>query len=328
MPSIDNGWLLILAAALVLDRWLGEPDWLWGRVPHPVVLFGRVIDTFDRWRDGAAIRGRDFSAGVLLLAVFAGLAFLIWIAVRALDHLLPGLGLLVELAIVAILVAHRSLAEHVRAVATGLARSPAEGRNALAMIVGRDVRDLDGSDVRRAALESLAENASDGVVAPVFWYLVAGLPGIVFYKAVNTADSMIGHRTERFERFGKSAAVLDDWLNWAPARLTAMLVWVIVRARRGSAQAAMLWQRLKRDAPGHRSPNAGWPETAFAVALGVRFGGPRRYGHAMVDGAVLNPEGAEEVGPAVMEQGLELFDRLFFLLLFAVLALWLFLGFL
>ena len=302
----------ILAAAVLLDRRFGEPDWLWRRVRHPVVVIGDVIGWFDRRRMFGENPVAAIAWGVVLLLVFGLAALLIGLLVGALP---PIVRVAMETIIVAILLAHRSLSDHVAAVGEALDRSLDEGRVALSMIVGRDVTALDESDVRRSALESLAENASDGVVAPAFWFAVAGVPGIVFYKAVNTADSMIGHRTPRHEFVGKAAARLDDVMNWVPARLTALLIWIIVRVRAEPQAAAGVRQAVLRDARNHRSPNAGWPEAAFAAALDLRFGGPRRYGDEVVNGATLNTDGRRDVRDTDVLAGLRLFDRLGWLLL-------------
>jgi adenosylcobinamide-phosphate synthase len=187
----------------------------------------------------------------------------------------------------AVLLAQRSLVDHVMAVAAGLRESLREGRRAVAQIVGRDPETLDPAGVSRAAIESAAENFSDGVVAPAFWFLVAGLPGIAIYKAVNTADSMIGHRNDRYREFGWAAARLDDALNWIPARLAGFLLCLV-----GGGRAAM--QVMLRDARLHKSPNAGWPEAAVAASLGVALAGPRIYGGVVTDDPYLNPEGREQ----------------------------------
>jgi adenosylcobinamide-phosphate synthase len=272
---------MTLALALILDALLGEPKWLWDRLPHPAVLMGRLIADLDRrFNRGAArrIKGLAVAAG---LAVGAGLAG--WLI-----HLLPDSGL-IELVMVAILLAQRSLVDHVRAVARGLRRSLAEGKAAVALIVGRDTAPMREPDVARAAIESAAENLSDGVIAPAFWYLVAGLPGLLVYKMANTADSMIGHMTARHRDFGWASARLDDLLNLIPARLTALLL----AATHGWTDPAP----ILRDAPKHRSPNAGWPEAALAPILDVALAGPRSYNGVMTDYPWVWPEGRRDPGP-------------------------------
>jgi adenosylcobinamide-phosphate synthase len=272
---------MILIVALLLDAAFGEPRWLWDRWPHPAVLMGRLVGWCDaRFNRGEArkLKGTLVAIGLTLTGLATG-----WLI-----HLIPDHGLIEALA-VAILIAQKSLVEHVRDVADGLRRSLAEGRQAVAMIVGRDTEAMTGPDVARAAIESAAENLSDGVVAPVFWYLVLGLPGIVAYKLVNTADSMIGHLTPRHRDFGWASARLDDVLNLIPARLTALLI----ALTHGWVDPAP----ILRDAPKHRSPNAGWPEAALAPVLNVALSGPRSYNGVRKDYPWVWPEGRRDPGP-------------------------------
>ncbi|OIP84956.1 MAG: cobalamin biosynthesis protein CobD [Rhodobacterales bacterium CG2_30_65_12] len=270
---------LILALALALDAGLGEPEALWQRAPHPAVLMGRAVGWADRMLNHGAGR---LVTGALSIA---GLVALAWV----IGGLLASLGWAVELVAAAILLAHRSLVEHVRAVADALSLSIEDGRRAVAQIVGRDTGEMDEPGVARAAIESAAENLSDGVIAPAFWFLLLGLPGMLAYKIVNTADSMIGYRTPAHEQFGKAAARLDDVLNWVPARITALLIH-LTQYRRGD------WGRIARDAPLHRSPNAGWPEAAMAVALGVALSGPRSYQGERRDFPFVNDAGKHQIG--------------------------------
>jgi adenosylcobinamide-phosphate synthase len=272
---------MILVAALLLDAAFGEPRLLWDRLPHPAVLMGRLVGWFDRrFNRGQSLRLRG--VGVTLALVVIGLT-IGWLIQAIPDH-----GV-VEVIVLAILLAQKSLVEHVRAVATALRRSVAEGRASVAMIVGRDTTDMIGPDIARAAIESAAENLSDGVVAPVFWYLVLGLPGIVAYKLVNTADSMIGHMTPRYQQFGWASARLDDVLNLIPARLTALMI----ALTHGWVDPAP----ILRDAPMHRSPNAGWPESAMAPVLNVALSGPRSYHGVRKDYPWVWPEGRRDPGP-------------------------------
>jgi adenosylcobinamide-phosphate synthase len=267
---------VLLLAALALDAAFGEPRFLWDRLPHPAVLMGQAVG----WCDARFNRGASRKAkGVLVVLGLSGGAVALGTGIAA----LPG-GPILEIVGAAILLAQKSLVEHVRAVAEGLRASLEEGRRAVSMIVGRDTAVLDEGAVARAAIESAAENLSDGVVAPAFWFLVGGLPGIIFYKIINTADSMIGHRTERHGEFGWAAARLDDVLNWVPARLTALLIAVV------SLEASAL-RTAATDGPRHRSVNAGWPEAAMARVLGLALSGPRSYGGEMTTDPVLNPEG-------------------------------------
>ncbi len=268
-------------AALLLDGAIGEPDRIWRRLSHPVVLMGRLIAFLDhRLNRGAKRRLRGMVAlGLLMLAV--------WVVVMAVLQL-PGRWA-VEPVLMAVLLAQNSLMRHVTAVADSLAAGLPEGRRAVARIVGRDVETLDDAGVARAAIESAAENFSDGVVAPLFWGLLFGLPGMALYKAVNTADSMIGYRNARYRDFGWAAARLDDVLNWVPARLAGMLLCAAHLSGRA-------WRVMRRDAGLHRSPNAGWPEAALAGVLGVALSGPRVYEGRRVDEPFVNAEGRRDAG--------------------------------
>jgi len=280
-PGLPIALRMILIVALLLDAAFGEPRWLWNRLPHPAVLMGRLVGWCDARfnRDGALkLKGSLVAAGLALTGLALG-----WLI-----HLVPDHGVIEALA-VAILVAQKSLVEHVRAVATALRRSIPEGRQAVAMIVGRDTAEMTGPDISRAAIESAAENLSDGVVAPVFWYLVLGLPGILAYKLVNTADSMIGHLTPRYKDFGWASARLDDVLNLIPARLTALLI--------ALTHGWLDPKPILRDAPKHRSPNAGWPESALAPVLNVALSGPRSYHGVHRHYPWVWPEGRRDPGP-------------------------------
>jgi adenosylcobinamide-phosphate synthase len=275
----------VLAAALILDAWLGEPRWLWSRLPHPVVVMGRAIGALDRrWNAGRARRAK----GALMLALVAGGAAASGWALGRLP-----LGPAWEVLAAAILLAQRSLAQHVGAVADGLGRDLGAGRRAVAMIVGRDTDAMDAAAVARAGIESAAENLSDGVIAPAFWFAVGGLPCMLAYKAINTADSTVGYLTPRHRAFGWAAARADDAANWIPARLTALLILLACAPRRLRA----LWPQVAREARLHRSPNAGWPEAALAPVLGVALSGPRAYGGRMRDYAWVNPAGRRDAGP-------------------------------
>jgi adenosylcobinamide-phosphate synthase len=281
--ALAPGSLFVLFAALLLDAAIGDLPRLFRYLPHPIVLIGRAIAWFDRRlnreeRSEAARRMRGIVT-VAILAIAAALAgFLLDRLCRAFAT-----GWLVELVVIAVLVAQRGLFEHVRAVAVGLdEKGLFAGREAVRHIVGRDPMSLDEHGVARAGIESLAENFSDGVVAPVFWMILFGLPGLFVYKTVNTLDSMIGHLSPRYRSFGWAAARLDDLLNLIPARLSGLLLAAAAalapRARSGAALRIML-----RDAGKHRSPNAGWPEAAIAGALDLALAGPRRYPERIVD---------------------------------------------
>lgn len=276
---------MILSVAMILDALLGEPKWLWDRAPHPAVVIGRLIT----WLELRMNTGARRAMGVLMIAA---LVLAAWFVARLIEAL--PLGGLWTFLLVAILLAQRSLVDHVRAVANALRLSLSDGRVAVSMIVGRDVSGMTEAAVARSAIESAAENLSDGVIAPAFWFVVAGLPGILIYKIINTADSMVGYRNARYEEFGWAAARLDDLVNWIPARLTAVLI-----------MAAHLrwdvWSVIKRDAALHRSPNAGWPEAAMAGVLGVALSGPRSYDGEMRDFPFVHAEGRHQCTPDDIE---------------------------
>ncbi|MFN3274616.1 MAG: adenosylcobinamide-phosphate synthase CbiB [Paracoccus sp. (in: a-proteobacteria)] len=299
---------MIAAIALLLDVLIGWPAWLYARIGHPVTWMGRLISALDRALNrGGARRLRGALAAVLVVAaaVIPAAFAQIW------------MGPWVAAVLAWPLVAARSLDDHVRAVARPLAAGDLAGaRAATAMIVGRDVTRADEAALARASIESLAENASDGVIAPLFWAAIGGLPGIAAYKAINTLDSMIGHRTPRHEAFGTFAARLDDVANLIPARLTAaLLVLVAGRGARRAAGCAL------SDAARHRSPNAGWPEAAMAGALGVRLSGPRQYGDRIAPEPWLN-EGARDPGAADLGRALRIYRRAVVLMGVALLAFW------
>ncbi len=272
---------VLLIPALLLDAALGEPKWLWSRAPHPAVLMGRAVAFADqRLNVGDHRRAK----GVVAMAILGVLALALgWVI-----HLVPDFGLL-EVIVAAILLAQKSLVQHVAAVADAVRLSLGDGRRAVAMIVGRDTAAMDKAAVSRAAIESAAENFSDGVIAPAFWFLVAGLPGLLLYKITNTADSMIGHRTPRYEQFGWAAARFDDLLNLVPARLTALII-AVVHGRWDAGRVII------RDAALHRSPNAGWPEAAMAVVLQLSLSGPRSYAGVMTEFPYVYPEGRRDAG--------------------------------
>jgi adenosylcobinamide-phosphate synthase len=239
------------------------------------------------------------------LAVIVALPALIAYALEwlLLSH---ALGFFVLVAIATTLSAQKSLSDHVEAVARGLDDGLVAGRDAVSRIVGRDPESLDRPGVARAAIESLAENFSDGVVAPAFWLAVGGLAGGVAYKAANTADSMIGHRTPRHEAFGWAAARFDDLVNLPASRLTALLL-VGAAALVPGADAGAAWRAVWRDAGKHRSPNAGWPEAAMAGALGLALAGPRIYGGVKVDDAFMGDGGRRDATAADIRRALRLF---------------------
>ncbi len=298
-------YFIVTALALLIERFAGYPQALHRAIGHPVEWIGRFVGWLDR-RFNPPERPASRIAGVLallaLLLVSGGLAILLALLLRALPF-----GWIAEALLATAFLAQKSLREHVRAVADGLAVSLDEGRRAVSRIVGRDPQALDRSGVSRAALESLAENASDGIVAPAFWLAVGGLPGIILYKAINTADSMIGHKSPRHLSFGWAAARLDDLVNLPCSRLTGLL-FALAAGLTGIATMKNAFAAMYRDAGRHVSPNAGWPEAALAGALAIRLGGPRSYGGIQVDLASMG-DGKAELDQTDIERGLSLYGR-------------------
>lgn len=272
--------------AIALDAACGYPQWLFARIGHPVSWIGRLIARCEaRWNDPRLSFARRRRNGVLALAVIlAATATGVGAIVALANDLLPApwSAILVGLA-ASTLIAQRSLNDHVAAVAHALETDGiGAGRTTVAQIVGRETAQLDTAGVSRAALESLAENYSDGVVAPIFWLLVGGLPGAALYKAINTGDSMIGHRSERYNAYGWASARLDDLVNLPASRLAVVFI-IAAAALLPNYDAKGAMRAVVRDARSHRSPNAGWPEAAMAGALGLRLAGPRIYGGKTVD---------------------------------------------
>ncbi|QFU10109.1 cobalamin biosynthesis protein [Rhodobacteraceae bacterium THAF1] len=299
--------------ALGFDAVFGWPNRLYRRIGHPVTWIGALIGWCDaRWNSGRPETRR--AAGIATVAVVLALSVLPLLLIAS---ALPSgwIGSVLTALLAWPFLAVRSLYDHVAAVRDPLLRGDIEGaRHAVSMIVGRDPSRLDGAGVARAATESLAENASDGVIAPLFWGVLLGLPGIVAYKAINTMDSMIGHLTPRHADFGRAAARLDDVANWLPARLTGALFCIVAPKPRA------VFTAMRRDAPHHRSPNAGWPEGAMAAALGVRLSGPRVYADRIADEPWLNA-GAPDPGGVELDRALALYRRAMFVAGGALLAL-------
>ncbi len=256
--------ILILLVGWLADLLIGDPRWL----PHPIVLFGKVIALFERWLNRGSCRMLKGALCALLL--IAGVYFAFSWLIRWLYSINVFLALGVSAVCVFYCLAGTTLIREVREVFRAVDRSLDEGRAQVARIVGRDTSQLSAQEVRTAALETLAENLSDGVVAPLFWYLLLGVPGMMAYKMVNTLDSMIGYRTERYRQFGCIAAHIDDVANYLPARITALLM-LIVTWRFGRL-ADVTWFGREQD-----SPNSGYPEAALACILDCRFGGPHIY---------------------------------------------------
>jgi len=292
--------------AMVIELCAGYPQALLRAIGHPVSWIGHLIAALDRlfnrdtadayWRRGAGI-----VAILLLVGIVGAIAFIVERELLRLPF-----GLIAVAVVASTLIAQRSLHQHVADVADALERDGlTAGRVAVAKIVGRDTDALDAAGVARAAVESLSENFSDAVVAPVFWMAIAGLPGAALYKAINTADSVIGHRTPRHEAFGWAAARLDDLVNLPASRLSALLL-VAAAALNKNASPAAAWRAVVRDASRHRSPNAGYPEAAMAGALGLSLAGPRVYGGVKIDDATMG-DGRRNATAADIRRALTLY---------------------
>ena len=307
------GFAGAMVVAIAIDALLGWPEQLFRLLGHPVTWLGRLIDrvdsTWNRNSDSSAFRrAAGIAATLVVIATPTILAWIVQVQLTTAWSRIFVIGFLAWP-----LVALRSLRDHVAAVARPLRAGDIEtARLAVSRIVGRDPATLDGASIARATAESLAENASDGVVAPLFWGTIFGLPGIVGYKAINTLDSMIGHRNSRHEAFGWAAARIDDVTNYVPARLTGVLFALVSTERR-----VAMWCMIC-DGPRHRSINAGWPEAAMAGALGIRLSGPRSYDGNVTEEPWLNA-GARDPSADDIDNALNLYRRA--TLLFAVLLL-------
>ena len=300
--------LPLALAALIIEALIGYPAPLYRAIGHPVTWMGRWLAWLEASlnRADASFAARRAAGVVALCLYLAPVALVAWAATRLCVSAGP-LGFAALALLAASLPAQRSLAIHVSAVAEGLDASLDEGRVAVANIVGRNPDVLDEAGVARAAIESLAENFSDGVVAPILWTALGGLVGGALYKAINTADSMIGHKNDRYLAFGWAAARLDDLVNLPASRLAA-LWFILAAALTPGASARDAEQAVRRDARRHRSPNAGWPEAAMAGALGLTLAGPRVYGETLVDDALMG-SGRREADAADIRQALRLYKR-------------------
>ncbi len=322
LEFLSHGFALA-ALALLVENLVGYPKFLQDLVGHPVQWLGKLIKILDDTLNhadsppGAAKRAGITAVALMVLAT-ASVGFAIIYALRW----IPG-GDIINVLLATTLLAQKSLREHVSKVASALGSSLAEARLEVAKIVGRDPDRLDESGISKATLESLAENTSDGIVAPALWYAVAGLPGLVIYKIINTADSMIGHKSERYLYFGWAAARIDDLVNLPASRLTGALFTATARLK-SKQSASDAWASMLHDAHNHQSPNAGWPESAMAGALGLRFGGPRDYDGETEELPWMG-SGRADINRADIAQGLELYDRSILLLaaFFFVLAIFL-----
>ena len=302
--------LAVATVALGAEAAFGYPSRLYALVGHPVTWIGSLIGALDRgWnREGASEAWRR-AAGVIALAAILSASALPALALQlALGAVVSPLGLVAAGVLASSLLAQRSLHEHVAAVRDALRSGGLEaGRAAVSRIVGRNPATLDEPAICRAAIESLAENFSDGIVAPAFWLALGGLPGGAAYKAINTADSMIGHLTPRHRGFGWASARLDDLVNLPASRLSALLLAGAAAFTPGASARAAL-RAAWRDARHHRSPNAGWPEAAIAGALGLRLAGPRVYGTTPVADAWMG-NGRADATPDDIDRALALYRR-------------------
>ncbi len=298
---------LISPLALAIERQLGYPQSLVARIGHPVIWFGKLI-TFCETRLNIPSRtpAQRRLAGIVALGLLVLSVLIVTVGIRTILSWLP-LGWVLEMLLATAFLAQKELGRAVSAVSEALRSSLDAGREAVSHVVGRDPQALDEPGVARAAIETLAESTSDGVVAPWVFLLLFGLPGIALYKAVNTADSMIGHRDARYRDYGWAAAKLDDVLNWIPARLSAVLITAACFFVPG-ASPGRAWATARRDAQKHDSPNAGWPEAAFAGALNFQLGGPRSYDGELVDLPAFG-DGKAGLGPSDIMLALLLYRR-------------------
>jgi len=273
LPVLSLSLFALVALAIIIDLLIGDPDWL----PHPVVLMGRVITALELRLNRGPSQARRLKGFLLPLVLVSGAYLLVLGILTALYHLNFWLGLLAEVLLLASALAIKGLKDAALQVAEPLSRGDlVQARTALARIVGRDTQQLDEAEITRGTVETLAENTVDGITAPLFWALIGGAPLALAYKAVNTLDSMVGYRNERYADFGYASAKLDDLANWIPARLTALSLWCSgLLIPGGQTQGA--WQGTLRDAPQHPSPNAGWPEAMVAYLLGIQLGGTNYY---------------------------------------------------
>jgi adenosylcobinamide-phosphate synthase len=302
-----NMSVVLALLAMLIELGIGYPEPVLRAIGHPVAWIGALIDCLDRSLNRDAATPIRRGAGLVTVAVVLGITGTIAFIIQHQLLRLP-FGVFALAVVASSMIAQRSLYRHVANVAAALEKQDlGAGRAAVSHIVGRDTAELDAAGVARAAIESLAENFSDGVVGPVFWMVVAGLPGAALYKAVNTADSMIGHRTPRYAAFGWAAARLDDLINLPASRLTAFLLFAAAALLK-NARTTEAWRTVTRDAARHRSPNAGFPEAAMAGALGLSLAGPRRYGGVAVNDAFMG-DGRRDADAGDIRRALALYAR-------------------
>ncbi len=297
---------------LVVESFVGYPLAVQKLMGHPIEWIGKLISYIDEGLNDpevdAAQNRRHGILAIILLSVAVGIPT--WILAKTLSQY--SYGWIINVALATTFIAQKSLRDHVSAVDRALGLSLSAARFEVKKIVGRDPETLNENGIAKAALESLAENTADGITAPIFWYALLGLPGLVIYKAINTADSMIGHKSEKYVNFGWAAAKLDDLVNLPASRLTGLMFAVAAWINsKSNAQNAL--QSIWRDAGQHQSPNAGWPEAAMAGALGLRFGGPRHYDGEIVDLPFMGD--GRDVERADIVRGLVLYDRALIVLL-------------
>ncbi len=298
---------LISPLALAIERQLGYPQKLLESIGHPVMWFGKLISFCEQRLNTASQSSRQRKlAGIVALGLLLLSVLIVTIGIRTILSWIP-LGWALEMLLATAFLAQKELGRAVEAVSDALRTSLAAGRDAVSHVVGRDPQALDEAGVASAAVETLAESTSDGVVAPWLFLVLFGLPGIAVYKAVNTADSMIGHLDDRYRDYGWAAARLDDLLNWIPARLSAVLITAACFFTPG-ASPGRAWATARRDASKHDSPNAGWPEASVAGALGFQLGGPRSYDGEVVDLPAFG-SGKTSLGPSDILLALLLYRR-------------------
>lgn len=314
MPDLDLRALLLILAIL-LDWLISDPKRLYSHIAHPVQFMGDVLSLIEaRFNKQTVSFNMQKFRGVFGLFLYLSIWLVVGIAISLICNVIGFWGMALEVLLAAILLSGRSLYEHVRDVNEALKfKTIEEARLSVGQIVGRDVTALDERGVARAAIESGAENLSDGFIAPVLFYFIAGLPGLIFYKAVNTADSMIGHKTQRFLGFGWAAARLDDVLNFVPSRLTGLLIVIIAQLR--YANGGDVFRVMMKDSGKHSSPNAGWPEAAMAGALGIALAGPRVYFDVMKQDPWINAKGRLDADAEDIWQALAVMKRAVFLIL-------------
>lgn len=295
---IVSEWhFIILFLAIILDMLVGDPDWIWRKYTHPIVWFGRAVGYIDKQLNSLFFSNSQRKIrGILAITCLVSSAVILGLLFVSILSRVGFFGQVLEIVMVAIFIAQKSMSDHVERIIKPLKENDIEeARTSVSMIVGRDTKQLNESSISRATIESMSENFSDGVVAPIFWFAILGLPGLFAYKMINTADSMLGHMTEKYQDFGWASAKLDDLVNWVPARLSSLLIILAGVFRRENKTALSAVDVVLRDAKLHRSPNAGWPEAAMAGVLGVALAGPRTYAEYKVDDAYMNETGCQKL---------------------------------